>query len=60
SDGEGCVGKLRGNNMSGTEYTLFDNGSSPNKSSSKHSNNKEALRRQLAAIVYVRIYLRHM
>ncbi|CAF3801671.1 unnamed protein product [Rotaria socialis] len=52
SDGEGCVGKLRGNNMSGTEYTLFDNGSSPNKSSSKHSNNKEDLRRQLAAVVY--------
>ncbi|CAF0823532.1 unnamed protein product [Rotaria sordida] len=50
--GDGCVGKLRGNNLTGTEYTLYDHGLSPNKSSSKHSNNKESLRRELAAIVY--------
>ncbi|CAF0846541.1 unnamed protein product [Rotaria sp. Silwood1] len=52
SGGDGCVGKLRGNNLSGTEYTLYDHGLSPNKSSSKHLNNKESLRRELAAIIY--------
>ncbi|CAF4631508.1 unnamed protein product, partial [Rotaria sp. Silwood2] len=52
SGGDGCVGKLRGNNLSGTEYTLYDDGLSPNKSSSKHLTNKESLRRELAAIVY--------
>ncbi len=55
SCGEGYAGKLRGNNLSGTEYTLYDNGLSPNKSSHKHSNNKESFRRELAGIVYVSI-----
>lgn len=56
SSSEGYVGRLRGNNLSGTEYTLYDNGISPNKSSSKHLVNKDRLRRELAAIVYVSIH----
>lgn len=55
SDSEGSVGKLRGNNISGTEYTLYDAGVSPNKHSSKHSNNKDCIRRELVGIVYVSI-----
>ena len=52
--GDGYVGKLRGNNLSGTQYTLYDNGISPNKiSKSKRGENQENLRRELAAIVYV-------
>jgi len=52
------VGKLRGANLTGTEYVLYDNGLSPNKSSSsKHSTNRENFRRELAAIVYVSIYI---
>jgi hypothetical protein len=48
------VGKLRGINLTGTEYILYDNGLSPNKSSSrKHSTDTENFRRELAAIVYV-------
>lgn len=50
--GDGFIGRLRGNNLVGTEYTLFDNGLSPKKSSSKHSKNGEVLRRELAAIAY--------
>jgi len=51
--GDGFIGRLRGNNLVGTEYILFDNGLSPKKSSSKHRINQESLRRELAAIVYV-------
>jgi len=48
------VGKLRGNNLTGTEYTLYDNGLSPNKSSNKkHLTDRENFRRELVAIVYV-------
>ncbi len=55
SGGDGYMGKLRGNNLSGTEYILYDNGLSPNKSSNKkHSIDRENFRRELAAIVYVR------
>lgn len=54
SGGDGYMGKLRGNNLSGTEYILYDNGLSPNKSSNKkHSIDRENFRRELAAIVYV-------
>jgi hypothetical protein len=54
SGGDGYMGKLRGNNLSGTEYILYDNGLSPNKSSNKkHSTDRENFRRELAAIVYV-------
>ncbi len=54
SGGDGYVGKLRGINLTGTEYILYDHGLSPNKSThSKHSTNREQLRRELAAIIYV-------
>jgi len=53
SRADGYVGKLRGNNLSGTEYTLYGDGLSPNKiSKKKRSENQENLRRELAAIVY--------
>ena len=51
--GDGCIGKLRENNVTGTEYTLYDNGQSPNKYKSKNSSCKKGLRRELAGIVYV-------
>ena len=48
------MGKLRGNNLAGTEYTLYSNGLNPKKSSHhKHSTNREDFRRELAAVVYV-------
>ncbi|CAF1068184.1 unnamed protein product [Adineta ricciae] len=53
SAGEDYVGKLRGNNVTGTEYTLYDHGLSPNKvPNGKISNTREGLRRELLAIVY--------
>ena len=58
SDRDGFAGRLRSMNVSGTEYILYDNGLSPNKSSSsKHENDKENLRCELAGIIYVSIYL---
>jgi hypothetical protein len=53
SGGEGYAGKLRGNNLSGTEYTLYDNGFNPKKSPHKHANIKQNPRCELAGIVYV-------
>jgi hypothetical protein len=38
----------------GTEYVLYDNGISRNKYKTTHSKAKNGLRRELAAIVYVR------
>ncbi|UJR15895.1 hypothetical protein I4U23_002819 [Adineta vaga] len=53
SGGDDYVGKLRGNNVSGTEYTLYDHGLSPNKAPNlRQMNNYEGLRRELAGIVY--------
>lgn len=49
------MGKLRGTNISGTEYILYDNGEKKS-SRNKHSNSTENLRRELAAIVYVNFY----
>ena len=54
SGGDGYVGKLRGLNLAGTEYTLYDDGRSPNKSKSKkHQSAADRLRRELIAIIYV-------
>jgi hypothetical protein len=51
------VGKLRGNNLTGTEYTLYDSGLSPKKyAHNKHSKDKENVRRELSAIVYVSMH----
>ncbi|CAF1188889.1 unnamed protein product [Adineta ricciae] len=50
--GDGCIGKLRENNVTGTEYTLYDNGQSPSKYKPKNSIDKNGLRRELAGIVY--------
>lgn len=55
SGGDGAVGKLRGNNLLGTEYTLYDNGVEPKKFKSSLPNDRTGLRRELAAIVYVRM-----
>ncbi|CAF1517099.1 unnamed protein product, partial [Adineta steineri] len=53
SGGDGYVGKLRGINLSGTEYILYDNGLSPNKiSNTAQLNNRESLRRELVGIIY--------
>jgi hypothetical protein len=51
--GEGFVGRLRENNFMGTEYTLYDNGISPNKYKTTRSNAKNGLRCELASIIYV-------
>lgn len=53
SGGDGFIGKLRENNVTGTEYTLYDNGKSPHKHKPKNSNCKVGLRRELAGVVYV-------
>ena len=53
--GEGYVGKLRGNNLLGTEYTLYDNGTDPSKFKSSLPNDRTGLRRELAAVIYVSI-----
>jgi hypothetical protein len=51
---DGYIGKLRGNNLTGTEYTLYDHGSSPNKNSNrKYAQDKTVYRRELAVIIYV-------
>ncbi len=55
--GDGCVGKLRANNIKNTEYTLYDNGKSPNKYKYKHYHSKHNLRRELGAIIYVSMKL---
>ena len=47
------IGTLRGQNLAGTEYILYDNGISPKKFSHKHGDNRENLRRELAAVIYV-------
>ncbi|CAF1511897.1 unnamed protein product [Rotaria sordida] len=52
SGGNGYVGKLRENNLKGTEYTLYDNGTSPNKKKKSHSDDKNSLRRELISIIY--------
>ncbi|CAF3607774.1 unnamed protein product [Adineta steineri] len=50
---DGYVGKLRGVNLSGTEYILYDNGLSPNKiSKTTQLNSRERLRRELVGIIY--------
>ena len=57
SRGDGYVGKLRGNNIKSTEYTLYSNGLSPNKHSHiKSGPEKEKLRKELATIVYVNLF----
>jgi hypothetical protein len=53
SGGNGFVGKLRSNNLTGAEYTLYDSGKSPNKYGYKRIHSKCGLRRELAAIIYV-------
>lgn len=55
SGGDGCVGILREMNMKSTEYTLYDNGMSPNKFKKSHSASKSELRRELISIIYVSI-----
>lgn len=55
SGGDGYVGKLRANGITNTEYTLYDSGKSPNKYAYKQSHCKTGLRRELAAIIYVRL-----
>ncbi|UJR30699.1 hypothetical protein I4U23_018219 [Adineta vaga] len=50
--GDGYVGKLRESNLTGTEYTLYDNGKSSKKCKTNDSNCKDGLRRELAGIVY--------
>ena len=55
SGGEGFAGRLRANGMTSTEYTLYDNGKSPNKYGYKPEHAKYGLRKELAAIIYVRI-----
>lgn len=49
------MGKLRGHNVTGTEYILCDNGVKKS-SHNKHSNNDENLRKELGAIVYVSFF----
>lgn len=53
SGGDGFAGRLRANGVTGIEYTLYDNGKSPNKYRYKSIHSKHGLRRELAAIVYV-------
>ncbi|CAF3251418.1 unnamed protein product [Rotaria socialis] len=52
SGGNGCVGKLRENNLKGTAYTLYDNGKSPNKVKKSNANKKHGLRRELISVFY--------
>lgn len=59
SGGDGFVGRLCEQNLAGTEYVLYDHGMSPKKSSHKHANNRDNLRRELAAVIYVNI-LEHL
>lgn len=47
------MGKLRENSSTGTEYTLYDNGHSPNKGKHKHSDIRDGLRRELVGIAFV-------
>lgn len=54
SNGDGYVGKLRGNNLTGTEYTLYDNGIDPDKFKSSVEGDRTGLRRELTSIIYVR------
>ena len=59
SGGDGYIGRLRELNIAGTEYVLYDHGISPKKSSHKHGNNRENLRRELAAVIYVN-FIKHL
>lgn len=55
SGGDGFAGRLRANGITATEYTLYDNGKSPNKYGYKPTHAKHGLRKELAGIIYVRI-----
>ena len=54
TEGDGYVGKLRETNLMGTEYALYDTGISPKKYKTSNPKAKNGLRRELAAIIYVR------